>query len=93
MDPAVLEKWRQLNATERYFALLETWLMLANEDVIGERGGSVLDLDSRKFALVFHSLIQAAKVAVSGSLSDSCLSSSNFVKSRVGILWDKFISC
>ncbi len=51
VDPAVLEKWRQLNATERYFALLETWLMLANEDVIGERGGSVLDHSLYKLAL------------------------------------------
>lgn len=35
----VLESWRSLNATERYFTLLETWLFQGDGEIIGERGG------------------------------------------------------
>jgi hypothetical protein len=36
---AVLESWRSLNPTERYFTLLETWLFQGDGEIIGERGG------------------------------------------------------
>lgn len=39
VDQAVLPVWNRLNPTEQYFTLLEAWLMLADEAVIGERGG------------------------------------------------------
>ncbi|EKV03366.1 Plasmid pRiA4b ORF-3-like protein [Leptolyngbya sp. PCC 7375] len=51
IDPVVLETWQQLNDTERYFALLETWLLRADEDVIGERDGGALSQSLYKLAL------------------------------------------
>jgi len=39
LDEKVLESWRSLNLTERYFTLLETWLFKGNPEIIGERGG------------------------------------------------------
>ncbi|MEO2016981.1 MAG: plasmid pRiA4b ORF-3 family protein [Fuerstiella sp.] len=36
VNPESLMMWRQLNPTERYFALLENWLMHASTDTIGE---------------------------------------------------------
>lgn len=37
LNPDILQSWQQLNPTERYFTLLETWLIRANEEVLGER--------------------------------------------------------
>lgn len=37
VDPVVLESWRGLNADERYFALLESWLLRGDGEIIGER--------------------------------------------------------
>lgn len=37
LDQAGLSSWRSLNATERYFTLLETWLVRADGEIIGER--------------------------------------------------------
>ena len=39
LEPAVLECWRALNATERYFNLLEAWLRHASWEMVGGRGG------------------------------------------------------
>lgn len=36
IDQAALSSWRSLNATERYFTLLETWLVRGNGEIIGE---------------------------------------------------------
>ncbi|MDJ0707198.1 MAG: plasmid pRiA4b ORF-3 family protein [Leptolyngbyaceae cyanobacterium MO_188.B28] len=36
IDEAVLNNWRQLNPTEQYFTLLETWLLWSNDAVLGE---------------------------------------------------------
>ncbi|MCU0567737.1 MAG: plasmid pRiA4b ORF-3 family protein [Oculatellaceae cyanobacterium Prado106] len=36
LDEARLQAWNQLNPTEQYFALLEAWLIVANEAVLGE---------------------------------------------------------
>lgn len=40
LDQDVLRCWRDLNPTERYFALLESWLIFGSPEMIGERGGS-----------------------------------------------------
>ena len=37
LDPVVLESWRSLNATERYFALLKAWWGRASGEMLGER--------------------------------------------------------
>jgi hypothetical protein len=37
IDEAVYDSWSNLNSTERYFTLLETWLLWGNDEVIGER--------------------------------------------------------
>ncbi|MBW2011271.1 MAG: plasmid pRiA4b ORF-3 family protein, partial [Deltaproteobacteria bacterium] len=40
IDNEVLESWETLNPTERYFTLLETWLLKGREEIIkGSRGG------------------------------------------------------
>jgi hypothetical protein len=38
LDPMMLDNWQQMNLTERYFNLLEAWLVIANEEMLGERG-------------------------------------------------------
>jgi hypothetical protein len=35
-DPDALDSWGRLNPTERYFTLLETWLLRARAEIIGE---------------------------------------------------------
>ena len=40
-DEAVLESWQQLTPTERYFSLLETWVIRALPEIIGERKGGI----------------------------------------------------
>jgi hypothetical protein len=51
VDEAILQTWNQLNPTEQYFTLLEAWLMLADESVIGEHGGGSLNQPLYKIAL------------------------------------------
>ena len=36
IDPELLAAWTNLNPTERYFALLESWLIYGSEDILGE---------------------------------------------------------
>jgi hypothetical protein len=38
VDPAALDSWNGLILTERYFTLLEAWLLEGSSDMIGERG-------------------------------------------------------
>jgi hypothetical protein len=38
LDPMLLDNWQQMNLTERYFNLLEAWLIIANGEMLGERG-------------------------------------------------------
>ncbi|MEY2832416.1 MAG: hypothetical protein RLZZ574_1674, partial [Cyanobacteriota bacterium] len=38
LDPMMLDNWQQMNLTERYLNLLEAWLVVANEEMLGERG-------------------------------------------------------
>lgn len=37
IDNEVLQSWETLNRTERYFTLLETWLLKGRQEIIGER--------------------------------------------------------
>jgi len=43
IDPEVLASWQGLNPTERYFALLETWLFDMESSLVDERAGSFQD--------------------------------------------------
>ncbi len=38
IDQTVLESWNELNPTERYFSLLESWLLAAQPAMLGMRG-------------------------------------------------------
>jgi hypothetical protein len=40
LDPELLASWRGLNPTERYFTLLEAWLLRAQAEFIGQGRGS-----------------------------------------------------
>jgi hypothetical protein len=51
VDATLLQTWNQLNPTEQYFTLLEAWLILADESVIGEHGGGSLNQPLYKVAL------------------------------------------
>ena len=37
LDSDILHQWSKMNPTERYFNLLEAWLLVANEEMLGER--------------------------------------------------------
>ena len=39
VDKETNQSWRSLNPTERYFNLLETWLLQGKPEIVGERGG------------------------------------------------------
>jgi hypothetical protein len=39
LDPAVLESWRGLNPSERYFTLLETWLLRGRPELLDPDAG------------------------------------------------------
>ncbi|MEW6619031.1 MAG: plasmid pRiA4b ORF-3 family protein [bacterium] len=40
LNEPVLQEWQKLNSTERYFTLLETWLLKVNPEVLGEHSTS-----------------------------------------------------
>ncbi len=39
IDEAMVAQWLDMNPTERYFTLLETWLLQASGEIVGERSG------------------------------------------------------
>ena len=39
IDDYVLRSWQLLNDTEKYFTLLESWLLRGSNEILGERGG------------------------------------------------------
>lgn len=39
LDKEILGAWRELNATERYFTLLESWLVQGSPEILAERCG------------------------------------------------------
>src|SRR5262249_33079568 len=43
LDPHLIESWNSLNPVERYFTLLEAWLLFARPEMIGERGSAYDD--------------------------------------------------
>ncbi len=43
VDPAVLASWNGLNSTERYFTLLEAWLVFSRPEMAGEGASSWTD--------------------------------------------------
>lgn len=40
LDPDLLRKWLNMNPTERYFNLFDAWLVVANEEMLGERSSN-----------------------------------------------------
>ncbi len=38
LDPPLLAQWQQLNLTEQYFTLLETWLRIGRAEMVGGQG-------------------------------------------------------
>jgi hypothetical protein len=44
LDEALLQSWTKLNPTERYFTLLEAWMIGGNEEILGERYDSIGNL-------------------------------------------------
>ena len=38
LDQEVYASWQMLNATERYFTLLETWILCGRPEILGENG-------------------------------------------------------
>ncbi|HLO83542.1 MAG TPA: plasmid pRiA4b ORF-3 family protein [Nostocaceae cyanobacterium] len=44
LDEEILASWSNLNPTEKYFNLLETWLLQANSEILGEQRDSFSDL-------------------------------------------------
>jgi hypothetical protein len=38
LDPWMVNNWQKMNLTERYFNLLEAWLIIAQEEMLGDRG-------------------------------------------------------
>lgn len=39
LETEALSAWHELNATERYFTLLEGWIVRGSPEILGERGG------------------------------------------------------
>lgn len=57
VDEQMLEAWTALNPTERYFSLLETWLLRSNDEVIGNQVSAFLELSQlHKISRFVHSL-------------------------------------
>ena len=42
IDPFAVESWRGLNVEDRYFALLESWLLRGDSEIVGERSGRLI---------------------------------------------------
>lgn len=43
LHPAALESWKSLNPVEKYFSLLEIWLLHGRVEMIGDNGGGISD--------------------------------------------------
>lgn len=63
-DQNALHSWNELNLTERYFNLLEAWLIRANTEIIGE-GRSILDQPFRACRDFFKYHLQKKKISIS----------------------------
>jgi hypothetical protein len=47
ISEAGYDSWRSLNPTERYFTLLESWLLRGQPEIVGERGSGFYGITSR----------------------------------------------
>ncbi|MCK4487201.1 MAG: plasmid pRiA4b ORF-3 family protein [Desulfobacterales bacterium] len=56
LDNTVLQSWRDLNPTERYFTLLETWLLKGAPEILGEHGGGFFDSPITKWTYFFRDI-------------------------------------
>lgn len=59
IDPAVYDAWTGLNPTERYFTLLEAWLLRGQPEIVGERSGGFYFIGNYFWECA--GLLQAAK--------------------------------
>jgi hypothetical protein len=71
LGDAALQSWRTLNPTERYFTLLEAWLLRSRPEVLGERDGW-LDLPILKWADFFRK-IPVEGMAIAGDKDQELL--------------------
>lgn len=74
VDEEVHRVWTDLNPTERYCTLLETWLLRAKPEMIGERKrGSFLALEASSDCLTFLNRVPDDGLAVAGSDAEDWL--------------------
>jgi len=66
VDDVVRQVWDGLNPTERYCTLLETWLLRASLEIVGERGGWFSVLNTPQQCLWFFLRIPDAGLPVAG---------------------------
>jgi len=59
VDEKAYQVWESLNPTERYFALLETWLLRGKGEIVGERGGGPFSIPESFRGVVVSNLIAA----------------------------------
>lgn len=74
VDDEAHRVWTDLNPTERYFTLLETWLLRGRPEIIGEgRRGYSLALETYGDCLTFWNRVPDDGLAVSGSDAEEWL--------------------
>jgi len=55
LDETVMQSWRNLNPTERFFTLLESWLLRGKPEILGERPWGILG-PAIKWATLFSNI-------------------------------------
>jgi hypothetical protein len=65
LDDAVLNSWRPLNPTERYFTLFETWLLRGDAQTLGEHRGLFFESPMRPWQRFFEK-IPTTGLAIAG---------------------------
>jgi hypothetical protein len=67
VDDRAYQVWGTLNPTERYFVLLETWLLRGKEEIVGERGGGLFSIpDSFRGVIEFFRRVPEKGLRVAG---------------------------
>ena len=56
LDDTLFQSWRSLNPTERYFTLLETWLLKGAPEMLGEPGSGFYDSHFSKWLFLFRNI-------------------------------------
>ena len=67
VDDKMHAAWQALNPTERYFSLLEVWLLHGNREILGEREGLFPVTGNIDMWLYFFAAIPDEGLAVAGS--------------------------